>query len=501
VWQKVLIVAVIAAVGLLVVGAVASIPASAQQDNGNETTTPDDTGGVVNNDAPDPEEIEFELEDVDIRSVEFDNGTVVIDAYYHERASLAVTDSGTVKGLGDNERARVPFEVYTRGEGEYRLTMELGTDDELVTLQQGGEMRAASGDRTTLNVIQGASTVPLIQWGTIAGGIGASISLSLTVGILRRRHQNTYKELLSGERVKVDQDPVQGLVGRVTRFVSEHRYVLILAATGTLYGTLTITGYVPGPVELWDSATDAQRVIVVGSAIMTILTTPVIYPLAIRLWNPAKEYVIDVDARDVLDPSLGSNGGLAIDADDPEEVADELDERDDMDAVAVYSGAPERVSKMRVDGQPADARTPGGDGHVVQEFEPQRNAAVGCWPGTASDVELLGERSKIDGNREVLRDESRMLRTLIGAMPAIATASDTDSMRAVDSEIRNLVNVDSDPIDSLLNRAASGTRFEGMYSENDEEDDEDDEEEDDDIGLGDLVDPRDDDDEDDEEDN
>jgi len=147
---------------------------------------------------------------------------------------------------------------------------------------------------------------------------------------------------------------------------------------------------------------------------------------------------------------------------------------------------------MRVDGQPAEARTAGGDGHIVQEFNPKRNSAVGCWPGTASDVELIGERSKIDGNREVLRDESRMLRTLIGAMPAIATASDTDAMRAVDNEIRNLVNVDSDPIDSLLNRAASGTRFQDMY-ENDSEDDEDDEEEDDDIGLADLVDPRDDD--------
>jgi hypothetical protein len=488
--------AVLAALGLSVVLIMGSALAAAQETGSGPGSEPVN----ASEEGIDADSLEGSLGNVDVLKVEFTDGNLVkiyVNVPDSGSDPIAVTDSGATK-IGSNQRVSVPFEVYRPPPGEHELRFYLASGDELITIQEGEEMMAASGDRATLDILSTAPTVTIVRWAAISGAIGTVLSLAGTVGFLRRRHQNTYKELLSEERVKVEEDPVEGVLGRVTRFASNNRYVLLLASVIVAYTTAAAVGYAPGPFQLWGDASDSQRVVLTGSAVMTVGSFPLVYVLAVKLWDPAKEFVVDVDARDVLDPSLGSNGGLALDAETPEEVADEIDERDDMDAVAVYSGAPERVSKMRVDGAPAEARTPGGTGHVVQDFEPKRNAAVGCWPGTASDVELLSERSKIDGNREILRDESRMLRTLIGAMPAIATASDTDSMRAVDREIRQLVNVDSDPIDNLLNRAASGTRFEGIYS-NDEDGDEDDEEE---KSLADLIDPRsDDEDDDDEEEN
>ena len=482
---------------VLVAPAVLAVPVAAQDALGTDTP-PEPGSEPVNASEIDTSQIEKELGTVTVHKTVFhdDNTVSIFVTVEGHSGPISVTDSGAVD-VGSNERRSVPFEVYRPGEGVHELRFFLGSDDQLITVQEGAEMMVASGDRTTLDILSTAPTTDIVRWATVSGGIGTTIALGLVVGGLRRRHQNTYKELFAEERVKIEENPVQGILGHVQRFITRNRYALLLAAVIVSYLVATRLGVVPTAGEAWTGATDAQRVIIVGSGVMSVLMLPVVYALAVKLWDPAKEFIVDVDARDVLDPSLGSNSGLTLDADTPEEVADELDERDDLDVVAVYSGAPERVSKMRVDGSPAEARTPGGRGHIVQDFDPKRNAGVGCWPGTASDVELISDRSKIDGNREILRDESRMLRTLIGALPAIATASDTDAMRAVDRELRQLVNVDSGPIDGLLNRAAAGTRFEGQYGDDDNGDSED---EDGENGLADLIDPRDDDEDEEEED-
>jgi hypothetical protein len=487
----------------------ASTPATtetpASTTTATQTTTPAKTPASTGSDTAGDDRVNkttatetlYQLEDVDIRDVRFVNGTAVATVYYHNFATVSITDSGAVKGLGSNSGTGVQFNRYTHREGEHTLKLQLRSDDELVTIQQGDRMYAASGDRAVLDILSTAPTVDVVRWSALSGGIGTLVSLALVVGYLRRRHENTYKELLSEERVRVEEDTVDGVIGTVTRFISRHRYVLLLAAAVVAYLTAVAAGVLPSPGEIWSGLTDSQRVLVTGSSIMTVIMFIPVYVLASRLWEPAKEFVIDIDARDVLEPSLGSNSGLALnaDSDDIEDVADELDKLDDLNVVAVYSGSPDRVSKMRADGKPAEIRTPGGKAYLVEEFDPRKNVGIGTWPGTANDVELISERSKIDGNREILRDESRMLRTLIGAMPAIATASDTDAMRSVDKEIRELSSVNSDPIDSLLNRAASGTRFEGMYSDEEEKpgydqlvnDDDDDENEDGEDGDDDGV--------------
>lgn len=454
---------------LLAVTAGVAAPVAAQEN----TTDTTDTNEAVNASSVDTSQITGELGTVTVHKVEFhDDGLVEITVTATEHsAPIAVTDSGAVD-LGSNERSSVPFEVYRPGDGTHVLRFHLSSDDALITIQEGGEMMAASGDRGTVDVMASSPTVDVVRWSAVGGGLGVLIATGLAAGFVRRKHQNTYKELLSEERVRVEEDTVDGILGKVKRFLTRHKYALLLAAAVVGYLVAVRLGMLPSAGSVWADMGDAQRVLTVAAIAGTVLGFLPGYVIVTRLWEPAKEFVIDIDARDVLDPSLGSNGGLALDADDIEEAADELQEKEEMDVVGVYSGSPERVRKMRVDGKKAEIETPGGKGHIVEEFDAKRNAARGTWPGTANDVELISERSKIDGNREVLRDESRMLRTLIGALPAIATASDTDAMRSVDKEIRELATVNSDPIDSLLNRAAQDTRFEGMYTDDDGDDDE-----------------------------
>ncbi|WP_135534464.1 hypothetical protein [Halostella pelagica] len=454
---------------LLAVTAGVAAPVAAQE---NTTTT---TGGddAVNASDIDTSQIAGELGTVTVHEVEFaDNGLVKITVTAERHSGpIAVTDSGAVD-IGSNERASVPFEVYRPSEGQHVLRFHLSSDDALITIQEGGEMMAASGERGTVDVMAASPTVDVVRWSAIGGGIGVLVATGLAAGFLRRKHQNTYKELLSEERIRVEEDPVDGVLGKAKRFFTRHKYALLTAAAIVGYLVAVRLGMLPSIGAVWGDMTDSQRVVTTAAGAMTVIGFLPAYAIVTRVWEPAKEFVIDIDARDVLDPSLGSNGGLALDADDIEDVADELQEKEEMDVVGVYSGSPERVRKMRVDGKKAEVETPGGKGHLVEEFDAKRNAARGTWPGTANDVELISERSKIDGNREVLRDESRMLRTLIGALPAIATASDTDAMRSVDKEIRELATVNSDPIDSLLNRAAQDTRFEGMYTDDDGDEDE-----------------------------
>lgn len=413
--------------------------------------------------------VEHQLGGVDIVNVTWTDNAVEITVHADSKAAITVTDSSAIESAGSHTIKDVPYETYYVDEGE--TIIRFNTGGELVTAASGGEMVVITGDvESTLDILQSAPTVTLIQWTLITGGIGVILSLAFVVGHLKRKEQNTYREVFADERVKIDQNPVEGVRGKIGKYARENRYALLTAAAIVAYLTLVAAGAAPSPGDIWGGMSDVQRILVIGSIVMMLLSFPFVYILALRIWDPAREFVIDIDARDVLDPSLGSNGGLALNADTVEEVAEELQDRDDIETVAVYAGSPERVSQMRLDGKAAEGRTAGGKCHIVQEFDPKRNTGVGVWPGTANDVELISERSKIDGNREILRDESRMLRTLIGALPAIATASDTDAMRSVDREIRELASVNSDPMDSLLNRAASGTRFEGMYTDDEDGD-------------------------------
>ncbi|ELZ47886.1 hypothetical protein C464_08190 [Halorubrum coriense DSM 10284] len=462
-----------------------------------QSTSPAPNSTAVDAPGEDIESIEYQLDSVDIASVEYRNSTAIVTARYNEPSTVTLTDSGAVKGLGSDDGARVSFQSYSKGEGVYELRLPLRGDDELITIQQGGVMFADSGDRALIDIITNPADTQTVQSGALGGGFGVLLASAFGAGMKKRKHENTYKELTSEERISVESNPVAGFWGSVKRWFSNHRIALVAIAGILAYLLAVRVGVVPSPASFWDTLNDVQRVFAASTLALIVFGFIPAYVVLDRLWDPATEFVLELDDRDVLDAGIGADGGLArIEAaDDIDDVADKLEGIEDATITAIYSGSPDRVSQMNVDGEPAEIRVPGGRAVIVNEFDPQRNVARGCWVGTANDAEIIAERSKIDANKEILRDESRMFRTLVGALPAIATSSDTQAMAAVDKELRQMATVDSGAIDGLLDRASQGTRFEGQYTDTDEDDESDDE-----GGLADLIDPRDGDEDDDKED-
>ncbi|AXR81710.1 hypothetical protein [Natrarchaeobaculum sulfurireducens] len=412
---------------------------------------------------------EFAESDAKLTNVEFDDDTayvtITVDGPGGE--SVAVSDAGF---SGQGQFAMTTARVI----GEE--TIEIGLrGDEAVAVTTSQDAYQYHGDVGVLTILQSQPTVQIVQWAVISGAIGPVFALAIVVTSLRRQHENTYKELTSEERIKVEKDPVDGFVDKVKRFVAENKTLVLSSALLMAYFMAWWFGRAPGPIEFWASLSDAMRVIVVGAFVAFVLMLVPVYVLAARLWSPDKEFVLSADARDVIEEALGSNGGLAemVEAIQEGDGLEGGDDRDDLGGgnygVAIYSGSPDRISEMDVDGAATDTSAPGGRLHVVEAFDPSKNEARGTWPGLADDFELISERSKIDGNREILRDESNMLRSILSAMPAISIASDTGSARAVDKELRHIMTVDENPVDGILARAASGTRFEGFYGGEDGE--------------------------------
>ncbi|ARS91405.1 hypothetical protein [Natrarchaeobaculum aegyptiacum] len=412
---------------------------------------------------------EFAESDVRLTNVEFDDGNayVTVENTGLGSESVAVSDGGfsgqgqfamTTTRVADEETVEIPL----RG-------------DEAVTITTPQDGFRYEGRVGLLTILSGQPTVQIVQWAVVAGTIGPILALTLVVTSLRRKHENSYKELTSEERVRVEKDPVDGFVDKIRRFVAENKTLVVGFALLAAYGLAWWFGRAPGPLEFWLSLSDAMRVIVAGSIAALLLSLVPVYVLADRLWSPDTEFVLSADSRDVIEEALGADGGLAdmVDAIQDGKGGLENDDRDDeIDTgnygVAIYSGSPDRINDMEIDGAATDSRAPGGNLHVVQAFDPAKNKARGTWPGVADDLELIAERSKIDGNREILRDESKMLRSMLSAMPAISIASDTGSARAVDKELREMMTIDENPVDGILSRAASGTRFEGFYNGSEE---------------------------------
>lgn len=462
---------------LLIVSSSMAGVAAAQQDGTGTNVTVNGTSETAG-------PFEYRLDDVDLRSVEFENSTVVVEAVFNDRATIAVTDSAAVQGTGSHSGGYVPYEHFTRDSGEHTIRMELASDDEIVTVAQGSTMIVDTGDRGVLQILAHSPGTDTVQIAAFAGALGVFLATALAAGFIKRKHHNNYKELLSEERIRVEEDSVDGLVGKITSFFRRHKHLLLSAAGVCLYGVLSQLGVVPTPGEWWASASDGQRVFVFVTLVCVAAGFAPGYWVVTRVWDPATEFVFDLDVRDALDQVLGAKGGLAAledieDADDVEDAVEELEDEDDVSVVAVYSGSPERVNQMSVDGARAEVPTPGGPGHLVQDFNPKKNTAEGTWPGLADDFELARERSKIDGNREILEDYATVGRRVIGALPAIRAGADTSAVAAVDRKFGQSVAIDSDPVDDIMDSAVSGTRFERYYSkganaEEDEYDEDDD---------------------------
>lgn len=440
--------------------------AAAQDDDieSNQTVIDDDGYDVDSTSA-------VQLETATVVDVEFEGGTAVITVDMDIPGSVVVQDQSQVARTGGGEIRSQSFRLSS---GMHEIRMDLvGTSNKVAVMQGSRGYVFDSG--MTFGILSSSPGVGLVQLGVASGAMGLFLSLIINVRRIRRKHDTTFKEVFSGQRVRIQDGTIDDWRDRVLANAKRHWVPLSFAGIAFAWGIAAWLIGVRGPIAVWSDIGDAGRLFVIASLVVAGVGYIPVQWTAMKLWAPAKDFVMVLDARDVIDTSLEGFAELEdADVDDIEDVADELQEKENLDAVELYSGSPENVQQMKTHGKPADIETPAGTAYLVEDFSPQKNTAIGTWPGTANDIQLIADRSKIDANKEILREESQMLRTLLGAMPALSVASDTSAMRAVDREIRELVNVDSDPVDSLLDRASRGTRFEGYYSDTGNDDDDDD---------------------------
>jgi hypothetical protein len=165
------------------------------------------------------------------------------------------------------------------------------------------------------------------------------------------------------------------------------------------------------------------------------------YYIADRLYQPEREYILDLDSQDVYRAESGDKSGT----------------------VAAYSAPPERISEMDVDGGVTTIDTPGGRAHLVRGFDPEANEAAGNPPEVADDRAVSIHVQKIDHNRQILTDLATIGRDLIGAMSAFRVTADSAAMKDIDDGIRNTVSAGSDSMEDVLSEAVAGTRYEGTY--------------------------------------
>jgi hypothetical protein len=428
-------------VALLFTLALAGLPGGALADTHNGTGAAPSANETV-------QTVEHQLGNSQILDIEWEGRTVHITIEAKTNAQVAVTDSGSIENLGSDASESIRFETYRIPAGQTREIEFTVASDPLVTIQEGGEMVAASGDRKVLDIITGAPTVQLIQWSAISGVSGTLLATGFSVGLLKRRHQNSYRELTSDERHRIERDPVEGVIGQLKRFVSDHYVALALAGLTAVYAGLAVFGVVRGPIELWGALTDAQRVVTTGTIATTAVAFAPAFALVSRIWNPDLEFVLDVDVDDIIQSARGvepEDGGFAI-----------------------YSGPPERVREMDLRNADKDAgksksETPGGSAVVIRDMDPAENVADGTWPGLADDRELVAEQAKLRDNRNRLLDSAELGKNLLREISGISIASKISSTRAIDKALRNALQVDSGAVDDILDEAAAGTRWEDYY--------------------------------------
>jgi hypothetical protein len=194
---------------------------------------------------------------------------------------------------------------------------------------------------------------------------------------------------------------------------------------------------------------DTQRLLVVGSAAATLVALLPVYWLVKKIWNPNREFVLDLDSRDVYRSYNGDQSG----------------------GVAAYSAPPSRINDLEVDGSVTTMSTPGGHCHLVRGFDPEENEAEANPPELADDREVAIEVSKIDHNRQILTDLATIGRDLIGAMSAFRVTADAAAMKDIDDGIRDTVSAGKDSMEDVLTDAVSGTRYEGTYQPDGDTDD------------------------------
>lgn len=326
--------------------------------------------------------------------------------------------------------------------GEER-TLRLPVREEAVAVTTSSAGYYYEGD-VGLLVVSSTPTEELLQLAALSGVSGSVVALGIVIGMLRRRHENSYKELFSDERVRIEEDPIEGIwewVLRSLRSTADSKIQLALTALTGAYVLAVLTGVVMGPFEGWGALSDSQRLLVVGTIAATVVALIPVYLLVARIWDPNREFVLDLDSRDVYAAAGGDKSG----------------------AIAAYSAPPSRIADLEVAGSMTTVSTPGGRCHLVRELEPTANTAAANPPYLEDDRDVSLEASKIEQNRQSLTDLATIGRDLLASMTTFRVTADAASMRDIDAGLRETVSAGSDSLEDVLRDAVAGTRYAGTY--------------------------------------
>ncbi len=383
---------------------------------------------------------------------DFSNGAELRDVSFTEREGPGYTAEITVVGGDERSQAFVSEPIEDQGEFSFRnFVLPAGEERSLQVPVTERKVGVAVGDTGILvddqgvTVLQSSPTVGLLQLGVGSGVWGTINALMLTVLKLRRDHHNNYEELFSEKRFEIEDDPVEttkGWVAKQWRATKSSRVRIAAAALIGVYVVAVLFTGVRSPSELWSDASDAQRLWMVAVTAATLLALAPVYLLVKRyLWNPDTSFVLDLDSKDVYKAANGDKSG----------------------GVAAYSGPPDRISDLDVDGSMTSMSTPGGTCHLVRGFDPGENTAEGNPPELHDDREASLEATKIEQNRQTLTDLALIGKDLIGAMSSFRVVADTNAVQGIDANIRHALSAGGDSMEDVLQQAVEGTRYEGTY--------------------------------------
>ena len=158
---------------------------------------------------------------------QFENGGELVDVRYEQNiAYVTLRSTNTPRRFWVSEAAMegsgsFSFQNVRVFPGE-PVTVKMPVDTNAVTVTSGNDGYYYEGD-IGLTVITSTPTTELVQISAISGIVGSVIALAIVIGQLRRKHENSYKELFSDERHEIQSDPIEGYYERPSTPSSESR--------------------------------------------------------------------------------------------------------------------------------------------------------------------------------------------------------------------------------------------------------------------------------------
>lgn len=451
-----LVVLVVTLSSMMIVSPAASQPADNATDTVENATTP------AADSSDDPDE---DTNETDSLIYQFDGGGELVDVEYKDGATFV-----TLRATDDDQRFAVSEgDLDDTGSFEYR-TISVDSDETrtveipvpkssivVTTTQDGFYYKGSSGPPIVIN----RPTESQLQLMGLVGVLGSIFAVGGSYGHLRRKHENTYKELFSDERKKIERNAFEGWRDRLIAWFRDRgdSKLSTVAGLGVLaYVGAVVAGQAPPPGDFWMSLSDPQRLIVAGTAATTLVGFFPMYFIVDKIYNPDRAFVADIDAADVYRAAGDDeSGGLAI-----------------------YSAPPEQVNDMDVDGALTRVPTPKKGGcYMVRGFDPESNTAAANPPTLSTDVECIAKANLIDENRRKLHQYEGIAQKLIAAFPSMQKHAQMNSVAQMDSNVRDLQSIGEydDGLVGVMEDALDGTEFEGIYGDPDEGEIIDDEEE------------------------